>query len=267
MRSKLKSPTLLTLMFSVLGAAIVLFLVAPIVRMIFAGSYDGLAEALSSPEVRSAIALTMICALLATVTGMVLGVPLAYVLARHSFFGKRFIEAVVDVPIVIPHPVAGIALLLVFGRQSFGGQFFNSLGLTIVGDVPGIVFAMLFVSVSMLINAARDGFQRVDPRLEGVARTLGDGPLRAFVRVSLPLSWRALLSGAIMMWARAISEFGSIVIVTYNPKVASVLIYDRFTTYGLAYALPAALILVLICLSAFALLRGVNVRGDQFKAI
>ncbi|HWC77807.1 MAG TPA: ABC transporter permease, partial [Blastocatellia bacterium] len=167
----------------------------------------------------------------------------------------------------IPHPVVGIALLLVFGRQFFGGQFFNKFGLTIIGDIPGIVLAMLFVSVSLLINAARDGFQRVDPRLEGVARTLGYGPFRAFVGVSLPLSWRALLSGAIMMWARAISEFGSIVIVTYNPKVASVLIYDRFTTYGLAYALPVALVLVLICLLGFALLRGISVRGDQFKAI
>ena len=100
-----------------------------------------------------------------------------------------------------------------------------------------------------------------------MARTLGYGPLRAFFKVSLPLSWRALLSGAIMMWARAISEFGSIVIITYNPKVASVLIYDRFTSYGLAYALPVAIVLVLICLFAFALLRGVNVRSDQVKAI
>lgn len=267
MRSKIRRPSLLSVMFSVLGAGIVLFLIAPLVKMMLAGSYDGLAEALASSEVRSSIALTLICALLATATGMVLGVPLAYLLARRTFFGKRFIEAVIDVPVVIPHPVVGIALLLIFGRQFFGGQFFSKFGVTIVGDIAGIVLAMLFVSVPLLINSARDGFQRVDPRLESVARTLGHGPLRAFVMVSLPLSWRALLSGAIMMWARAISEFGSIVIVTYNPKVASVLIYDRFTTYGLTYALPVALVLILICLLCFALLRGVNVRADQVKAI
>ena len=267
MANQLKSPSLLTLTFSVLGATVVLFLIAPIVRMFFAGSYEGLAEALSSAEVRSSIVLTIVCALLATLVGSILGVPFAYLLARRRFFGKRFIEAVVDIPVVIPHPVVGIALLLVFGRQFFGGQFLNKFGLTIVGDIPGIVLCMLFVSVSLLINAARDGFQRVDPRLEGVARTLGCGPFRAFLGVSLPLSWRALLSGAIMMWARAISEFGSIVIVTYNPKVASVLIYDRFTTYGLAYALPVALLLVLICLAGFALLRGVSVKGDQLKVI
>ena len=267
MRSNLKRPSPTTLVFSIFGAVMVLFLVAPILRMILAGSQEGLTEALRSPEVRSSIALTLLCALLATGVGMVLGVPLAYLLARRSFFGKRFIEAVIDVPVVIPHPVVGMALLLVFGRQSAAGQLFNKLGLTIVGDVPGIVLAMLFVSVSLLINAARDGFQRIDARLEGVARTLGYGPLRAFMKVSLPLSWRALLSGGIMMWARAISEFGSIVIVTYNPKVASVLIYDRFTTYGLTYALPVAVILVLICLLGFALLRGVNGRADTLKSI
>src|SRR4029078_8734497 len=163
-------PSVLTVIFSFLGAIVVLFLVAPIVKMMLAGSYDGLAEALASSEVRASIALTIICALLATIGGMVLGVPLAYLLARRSFFGKRFIEAVVDIPVVIPHPVVGIALLLLFGRQFFGGQLFNKLGITIVGDIPGIVLAMLFVSVSLLINAARDGFQRVDPRLEGVAR-------------------------------------------------------------------------------------------------
>jgi molybdate/tungstate transport system permease protein len=264
----MKKPTLLSIVFSLLGASFVLFLLAPLVKMIFSARASNFADALADADVRNAIALTLWCALWATVIGAVLGVPLSYLLARRSFFGKRFIEALVDVPIVIPHPVAGIALLLVFGRQFFGGRFFSHFGLTIVGDVPGIVIAMLFVSAPFLINAARDGFLRVDPRLENVARTLGNGPLRAFLAISLPLSWRSLLSGAIMMWARAISEFGSIVIITYNPKVASVLIYDRFTTYGLTYALPAALVLVLICLLVFALLRGINLwAGDQVKVI
>jgi molybdate/tungstate transport system permease protein len=256
----MKKPSPLTLAFSVLGAGIVLFILAPLLKMLLAGGEQGLGQALASPDVRSSIALTLICAFAATSIGALLGVPLAYLLARRAFFGKSLIEAIVDVPIVIPHPVAGIALLLVFGRQFAGGRFFSNLGVTIVGDAPGIVVAMLFVSVPFMINAARDGFARIDPRLENVARTLSCGPLRTFFLVSLPLSWRSLLSGGIMMWARAISEFGAIVIITYNPKVASVLIYDRFTTYGLEYALPAALALVLICLLLFALLRAINPR-------
>src|ERR1044071_7642702 len=116
-RNKAQRPSPMTLTFSLLGAAIVLFLVAPIVKMIITGSNSGLRDALSSSEVRNAIMLTLLCALLATLIGLVLGVPLAYLLARRSFFGKRFVEAVIDIPVVIPHPVVGIALLLVFGRQ------------------------------------------------------------------------------------------------------------------------------------------------------
>ena len=257
----------LNLIFSLLGACLVLFLLAPLLKMLLNSPARELREALLDRDVRAAIALSLTCALWATLIGTLLGVPLGYLLARRSFAGKNLIEALVDVPVVIPHPVAGIALLLFFGRHYFGGQLFSRLGLAFVGDVPGIVIAMLFVSSSFLVNAARDGFLHVDPRLEHVARTLGYGPLATFFHVAVPLSWRNLLSGAIMMWARAISEFGAIVIITYNPKVASVLIYDRFTTYGLKYALPPALALVLVSLLVFALLRGISLRGRQGSAV
>ncbi len=262
----MKKPSRLDLIFSLLGACLVLFLLAPLLKMLLGSPAGELHDALTDGEVRSAIALSLTCAFWATLIGTVFGVPLGYLLARRSLPGKHFIEALVDVPVVIPHPVAGIALLLVFGRHYFGGQFFSRFGLTFVGEVPGIVIAMLFVSSSFLINAARDGFRNVDPRLEYVARTLGYGPLGAFFSVAVPLSWRNLLSGAIMMWARAISEFGAILILTYNPKVASVLIYDRFSTYGLKYALPPALALVLLSLSVFALLRGISLQRGQGRA-
>jgi len=239
---------------------------APLLEILVSAPGVGLKEALADPEVRRSISLTLTSALWATLIGSFLGVPLGYLVARRSFRGKHLLEALVDVPIVIPHTVAGIALLLVFGRRFLVGKLLGNIGLTFVSSVPGIVVAMLFVSSSFLINASRDGFLHVDPRLENVARTLGYGPLRTFFLVSLPLSWRSLLSGAIMMWARAISEFGSIVILTYNPKVASVLIYDRFTSFGLPSALPLALILVVITLSLFALLRSLTTAGTRFKA-
>ncbi len=220
----MKKPSLLNLVFSLFGACIVLFLLAPLLKMLLSSPAGELHDALIDGEVRRAIALSLTCAFWATLMGTVFGVPL---------------------------------------RHYLGGQFFSRFGLTFVGDVPGIVIAMLFVSSSFLINAARDGFRTVDPRLEYVARTLGYGPLGAFFSVAVPLSWRNLLSGAIMMWARAISEFGAILILTYNPKVASVLIYDRFTTYGLKYALPPALALVLLSLSVFALLRGISLQRGQ----
>ncbi len=160
----MKKPSPLNLIFSLLGACIVLFLLAPLLKILLSSPAGELHEALTDSEVRRAIALSLTCAFWATLVGTVFGAPLGYLLARRSFPGKHFIEALVDVPVVIPHPVAGIALLLVFGRHYFGGQLFSRFGLAFVGDVPGIVVAMLFVSSSFLVNAARDGFRHVDRR-------------------------------------------------------------------------------------------------------
>src|SRR6185503_16902673 len=121
------------------------------------------------------------------------------------------------------------------------------LGLAVVGSRTGIVLAMLFVAAPLYVSAAREAIARVDERYESVARTLGDSPVRAAWRVTRPLAGRGLVA-AVVMWARAVSEFGAIVILTYNPKVASVLSYDRFTGEGLDAALPVAAVLVILAL-------------------
>jgi molybdate/tungstate transport system permease protein len=131
-------------------------------------------------------------------------------------------------------------------------------GLRVAGSPTGIICAMLFVSAPLYVSAARESFARVDARFEAVARTLGDDAWRAFARVTLPLSARGLMAAAIVMWARAVSEFGAIVILTYNPKVASVLSYDRFTAFGLNEALPVAAVLVLLALVPLAALRALR---------
>ena len=178
---------------------------------------------------------------------------MAYLLARSDFKAKQFIQGIVDVPIVIPHPVAGIALLLVFANWG--------PGLSPIGSWTGIVIAMFFVSVSLLINAAQAGFQAVPREMEWTSRSLGVGPVKTFFRVALPLNRRNLLAGAIMMWARSISEFGSIVILVYNPKVASVLIYDRFSSFGLSYSLPVAVILIWLRVILFFFMRTLQMRN------
>jgi molybdate/tungstate transport system permease protein len=156
--------------------------------------------------------------------------------------------------VLIPHPVAGIALLLALGRHTAVGSALFAAGLRITGTPTGIVSAMLFVSCPLYLSAARETFDRVDARFETVARTLGDPPWRVFRRVTLPLASRGLVAAAVIMWARAVSEFGAVVILTYNPQVASVLSYDRFTTYGLPGALPVAAVLVLLALIPLAVL-------------
>ena len=238
-----------------LGAALVLFIVGPLLRLLFLSTPQGLGEALRDPDLRASITLTLGTATAATLLGALTGVPLAYLLARRSFRGRRLVEAVVELPVVIPHPVAGIALLLFLGRHSAVGGAFAKIGVEFVSHVPGIVAAMLFVSVPILVSGAREAFRGVDPRLERVARTLGDSPAVAFRRVTLPLAGRGILAAAVLAWARSVSEFGAIVILTYNPQVASVLIYDRFTTLGLPAAVPAALLLLGVALAVFTVVR------------
>ncbi len=244
--------------FAVVGAALIWFVGWPLLRTVGASSPRLLWQTLAEPQVGDAILLTFAASAAATVVALVLGVPLAYVLARADFPGKALVEAVIDLPVVVPHSAAGIALLMVFGRSGAVGRAFAALGVRFVSAVPGIVIAMLFVSLAFLVNAARDGFRSVDPRLEAVARTLGATPWEAFWQVALPLAWRNILSGVIMMWARGLSEFGAVVILAYHPMVAPVLIFERFESYGLAYARPVATLVILISLFVFFLLRWVS---------
>ncbi len=238
-----------------LGAFLILFISWPLLRTVTATSPAILLETLYEAEVRNAILLTFYSSALATLIALVSGVPLAYLMARTDFPGKRLVAGIIDVPIVIPHSAAGIALLMVFGRRSLLGRAFNLVGIRFVSATPGIVVAMLFVSLSFLVDSSREGFEAVDPRLERVARTLGASPWTTFWRISFPLAWRNILSGMILMWARGLSEFGAVIILAYHPMIAPVLLYERFESYGLPYAQPVAALIILICLATFILLR------------
>jgi molybdate/tungstate transport system permease protein len=237
------------------GALLVLFVIGPLLRLLLLASPQTIGDALRDAELRDSIVLTVVTASIATLIAGLLGIPLAYLLARRAFPGRRLVQGLVDLPVVIPHPVAGIALLLFLGRRSPVGSTLAELGLEFVSHVPGIIAAMLFVSAPILVSGAREAFRGVDPQLERVARTLGDTAWGAFRRITLPLAGRGILAGSVLAWARSVSEFGSIVILTYNPKVASIYIYDRFTAFGLPAAVPAAVVLLLVALTVFILVR------------
>jgi molybdate/tungstate transport system permease protein len=253
----------LTITFLLLGTVILLFIFIPLAKTLFSSSPSLLWETLLEGEVISSIWLTLYTALIATVVGLLLGVPLAYFLARHSFRGKRFVEALIDVPIVVPHTAAGIALLFVFGQNFAIGRVFHSIGIDFVLSIPGIVIAMMFVSVPFLIDSAKQGFEKVDERLEKVARTLGASPWQTFFRVSLPLAKGSIFGGSVMMWARGISEFGAVLVLCSYPAIAPILVYTRLEEYGLKYALPVASILIIICLVVFVGLRSFAYRRER----
>ena len=241
--------------FSTLGGLLLLFIILPLFSILLGTTPQTLWLALIDAEVLRSIGLTFGAAAIATLLAIVTGVPLAFLLARRKFHGKQLVEALVNLPIVIPHTAAGVALLLVFGRRGLLGQWLTPLGVTFTDNVPGIVVAMLFVSLPFLVNLSRESFALVDEELELAALIDGASPWQAFWYVSLPQAWRGVLAGALMMWARGISEFGAVVILAYHPKIVPVLVFERFEGLGLIAAQPVAALLVLVALATFIFLR------------
>jgi molybdate/tungstate transport system permease protein len=256
------SRSLLAAIATLCGSVLALALILPVGTLVADAGAAGIFAAFADPDVQRAILLTVVSASAATLFAVAGGVPLAYVLARIPFRGRALIEALLEMPLVIPHPVIGMALLLSMGRQSAVGHALAPLGLAVVNSPLGIVVAMLVVSAPLFVLGARESIARVDVRLESVARTLGDDRWSAVWRVTLPLSRNGLVSAGTAMWARATSEFGAIVLIAYHPRVASVLAYDRYLTYGLPSALPVAAALVIVALLILMLIR-VTRRADR----
>jgi molybdate/tungstate transport system permease protein len=241
--------------FSFLGGLLLLFIILPLVSTLLGTTPEGFWLALTDPEVLRSIGLTFAAAGAATGFALITGVPLAYLLARRQFRGKRLVEALVNLPIVIPHTAAGVALLLVFGRRGLLGQWLTPLGIAFTDNFGGILVGMLFVSLPFLVNMSRESFALVDEELERVATIDGATPWGAFWHVTLPLAWRGVLGGAVMMWARGISEFGAVVILAYHPKIVPVLVYERFNGFGLDAAQPIATLLIIVAIAVFTFLR------------
>ena len=206
-------PRGLYFIFSAAGGLLLAFLLVPLLRMYWAQTPGDIVQIVGMEDVRSAIGLSLEAAALTALLAGVLGIPLAYILSRRSFPGKGIVEALVDLPLTIPHTVVGIALLYVFGRKGIVGRPVAALtGLQFWGTTAGIVISMLFVSVPYTVNSARIGFEGVDRDLEKVARVLGAGPWSIFGRVTLPLARRGILTGLMLTFARSISEFGAVII-------------------------------------------------------
>ena len=227
-----------------MGSFLVLYIIWPLAGMFLRADWKIVAASSMEKEVLAALWRSIWTAAAATAIIALFGTPLAYFLARHSFRGKAFLEAVIDVPIMVPHTVAGIAVLMAFSPKAPAGAFLVNLGLSPVNSHLGIILACLFVSIPFYVDAARDAFYGVSPRLENVSRTLGASFPEVFFRISLPLAKKGLFSGLIMSWARAVSEFGAVVIIAYHPRTLPVLVYEFFTGYGLSAALPLTALLI-----------------------
>jgi len=247
--------------FSAIGSILVLFLAIPLVICLAAGG-PHVPEIINDAEALNAMYLSFHAGTVSSVLIAFLGTPLAYLLSRRRTTLTKIVESFLEIPLALPHSVAGIMVLLAYNSRAPLGSLLANVGVVIEDNYWGIVFVMAFVSSPIFITAMRAGFDSVDVELENVARTLGASSLRTFFEISLPLAFRHLVAGFILSLARAVSEVGAVMIVAYYPKVAATLVVERFLGYGLRASLSLSAALVLVSLAVFAVLRFLLKSGE-----
>jgi molybdate transport system permease protein len=214
--------------------------------------------ALAGGAVLDALLLSMLSTAVSLVIVVVVGTPLAFVLARTSFHGKALAEALVDLPIVLPPSVAGLALLFAYGRNGLAGEPLSLLGVTLPFTTLAVVVAQVFVASPFYIRAARAGFRAVSPDVEEAARVDGASENAVLGRITLPLSAPALGAGLVLAWARALGEFGATILFAGNlagrTQTLPLLVYSEFQD-SLESAVAAATILVLAALGVLIAVR------------
>ena len=242
-------------LLKIFSGFIIIIIAAPIIKILFSSSPNTIIKTAGEKEVIQSIILTFRASLWSSIFAIIFGIPVAYLIAREEFKFKKIIEGIIDIPVIIPHTAAGIALLSVIGRDSLLAKITGS---SLIGTEIAISVGMFFVSVPFLINSVKDGFRMVDVKYENTAITLGASRFQAFYTISLPMVKKSIITGFIMMWGRGISEFGAVIILAYHPITAPVLIFERFQNFGLKYAIPVTVILIILTLIIFIFARWIS---------
>jgi molybdate transport system permease protein len=254
--SSIRRPPLLLLVPAVLGLA---FLVVPLVGMLVRAPWTRLVNDLAAPGVWDALRLSLVCATLATVLATVLGVPLAWLLARSTLPGRGLIRALVTVPLVLPPVVGGVALLLVLGRRGLIGEHLNAwFGLSLPFTTAAVVLAEAFVAMPFLVLAVEGALRAADSRYEDAAATLGAGGWHTFRRVTLPLVAPGIAAGAVLAWARALGEFGATITFAGNfpgtTQTMPIAVYEALETEP-DTAVVLSLLLLIVSVGVLVALR------------
>jgi molybdate transport system permease protein len=246
---------------AVIAAPIALFLGVPVATLVARAVIEGSVGASpTSAVVLDALLLSLLTSAVSVALTVLSGLPLAYVLARRSFPGKGLVEAVIDLPIVLPPSVAGLALLLVFGRRGLLGEPLDLLGVGIPFTTIAVILAQTFVAAPFFIRSARTGIATVARDLEDAARVDGASERQLFRAITLPLASASLAAGLVMTWARSLGEFGATIMFAGNvqgrTQTLPLVVYGSFQSGSLDSAIAAAAILIL---AAFAVLVAVRV--------
>ena len=192
------------------------FIALPVLALFLRSPLPSIAEALHDPVVLDALRLSLMTSGITTLIVVIMGTPIAYVSARFSYPGKELADSLIDLPVIMPPAVAGIALLMAFGRMGLAGHYLSSFGISIAFTTLAVILAQVFVSSPFYIRQARTSFEDVDIAMENAARTLGASRARTFFYVTLPVAMNGLLSGAIMAFARSLGEFGATIMFAGN---------------------------------------------------
>lgn len=238
-----------TLWLLLLALPMLIFLVLPLVALIARIRPASLFENLGDRTVVQAISLSLTTTALSTVGALLFGAPLAYLLARRQFRGREAIDTLIDLPMVLPPSVAGIALLVAFGRRGLLGSYLDDLGINLAFTQTAVVLAQIFVAAPFFIKAAIAGFAGVERDLEQAAAIDGANGWRIFRDITVPLAWPTLFGGAVMTWARALGEFGATIIFAGNfsgrTQTMPLAIYLGFELdFGVALTLSVILLVI-----------------------
>jgi len=256
-RQRRRSPVPLPLLLpALLGMA---FLVLPLAGLLIRTPWSDLPRQLTSPGVWQALRLSLIAATSATVVSLVLGVPLAWLLARTEFPGRGLVRALVTLPLVLPPVVGGVALLLALGRNGIVGRWLDeAFGVTLPFTTAGVVVAEAFVAMPFLVISVEGTLRAADPRYEEAAMTLGASRFTAFRRVTLPLIAPGIAAGAVLAWARALGEFGATITFAGNfpgrTQTMPLAVYLALQSDPAA-AIALSLVLLLVSIAVLAGLR------------
>ncbi len=243
--SKVKIATIIA------GFILTAFIVTLIICVVTHTTSQALITSMGSDEIRFAITLSLLTSATSTILCIVISLPTAYALARYKFFGKTFVNTILDIPLALPPLVAGVGLLILFGTTTFGKALAEE-GLVFVFTPLGIVVAQFFVNVPFMFRILRGTFQGINPRYEHVAKTLGCTEGQAFWRVILPMSKNGLLAGSVITWSKGIGEFGAALMLAGATRMKTetlpISLYLNMSSGELNLAIASATILIVISL-------------------
>ncbi len=265
-RSRSNNPV--RLIAQVIAVATLVTFALPVIGLVLGATPAQVVASVRDSEVWSAFGVSFGCAIIATLLALVTAVPFGLCIARRWLPFPLVWSALVELLVVVPHPLVGLGLLMVFARNNLlGAALSDHFGLEVASAAPGIVLVMYLVSAPAVIKSARDSFRRTPTVLVRVAQSLGATPSRTFWTIELRLAWTSMRSNLVLAWARALSEFGGIAILAYYPRTAPVLIWDRFQTYGLHAAIAPALLMLVVAVLTLALLHWVETKEPTHEEL